>query len=92
MAASGREVRMQNLALIVVLAAKKRRQCPCGAVADHTYGVCLKCQARNAWRRKVTGTRRKAARRRLAHHAGSVARFLVDALTPLAIVSTALES
>ena len=77
---------MQNLALIVVLAAKKRRQCPCGAVADHTYGLCLKCEARNAWRRKVAATRRKAARRRLAHHARSVTRSLADALTPLATI------
>jgi hypothetical protein len=81
MATSGREVRMQNLALIVALAAKKRRQCSCGAVADPIHGVCLKCQARNAWRRKVTATRRKVARRRLAHHARSVARFVAGALT-----------
>ena len=54
---------MRNLALAIILADQRRRQCPCGAVADRPLGLCRKCQDRNAWRRKTTSTRRKGARR-----------------------------
>ena len=54
---------MHNLALIVILAEPRRRQCPCGAVADRRSGICRKCQDRNAWRRKATAKQRKATRR-----------------------------
>lgn len=83
---------MHNLALIVALAEQRRRQCPCGAVADRPYGLCRKCQDRNAWRRKTASTRRKAARRRrLAHRVRSVARFLANVLTLFANVSIGTE-
>jgi hypothetical protein len=74
---------MHNLALTVILADQRRRQCPCGAVADRPFGLCRKCQNRNAWRRKTTAGRRKATRRRLADGARNVARLLVGVLTAL---------
>ena len=55
---------MRNLAFAVILADKRRRQCPCGAVADRPFGLCRKCQDRNAWRRKTTFTLRESARRK----------------------------
>jgi hypothetical protein len=55
---------MHNLALTVILADQRRRQCPCGAVADRPFGLCRKCQHRNEWRRKTTTPRRKARHRR----------------------------
>ena len=66
---------MHNLALTVILAEQRRRQCPCGAVADRPFGLCRKCQDRSAWRRKATTRRRKANRRRVGNHARKVARI-----------------
>ncbi len=65
---------MHNLALTVILADQRRRQCPCGAVADQPFGLCRKCQDRNAWRRKASASRRKGARRRIGHRVRRVAR------------------
>ena len=70
---------MHNLALIVALAAQRRRQCPCGAVTERPFGFCRKCQDRNAWRRKATAKRRKATRR-------PVSRRLRDAVGALFIL------
>jgi hypothetical protein len=81
---------MHNLALTVILADQRRRQCPCGAVADRPFGLCRKCQDRNAWRRKNT-TRRKATRRRIASRTRHIARFLVGVLTVLPLISNGLE-
>ena len=81
---------MHNLALIVALAAQRRRQCPCGAVAERPFGCCRKCQARNAWRRKTATPRRKANRRRSARRVHNNARFLVDALALPAITSNGM--
>lgn len=70
--------------LITALYEAKRRQCPCGAVAEHPRGLCRKCQARMAWRRKTTTrtSRRGASRRRLAkRHARSLARLANDAMS-----------
>lgn len=66
---------MHNLALTVILAEQRRRQCPCGAVADRPFGLCRKCQDRSAWQRKTTTRRRKATRRRVGYHARKVARI-----------------
>ena len=63
---------MHNLALIVILAEQRRRQCPCGAVADRRSGICRKCQDRNAWRRKTTSAHRKAGRRHRGHRSRQV--------------------
>ena len=62
---------MQNLALTVILADQRRRQCPCGAVADRPFGLCRKCQHRNEWRRKTTP--RRKVRRRIGRRARKVA-------------------
>ena len=82
---------MHNLALIVILAEQRRRQCPCGAVVDRPFGLCRKCQNRNAWRRKTTSGRRKAIRRRLADRARNVARFLGGILAQLPTMINGLE-
>jgi hypothetical protein len=82
---------MHNLALTIILAEQRRRQCPCGAVADRPLGLCRKCQDRNAWRRKTTSPRRKVARRRLSHRARRVARFFADVFTLFAAVSIGME-
>ena len=66
---------MHNLALTVILAEQKCRQCPCGAVADRPFGLCRKCQDRNAWRRKTTSKRRKATRGRIGRRARKVAQI-----------------
>jgi hypothetical protein len=76
---------MHNLALAVILADQRRRQCPCGAVADRPYGLCRKCQDRNAWRRKAISTHRKTARRRISRRVHDIGRFLVGALAVLLI-------
>ena len=72
---------MHNLALTVILAEQRRRQCPCGAVADQPFGLCRKCQDRNAWRRKTTSTRRKATRRRFGRRTRNVTRLFTDVFT-----------
>jgi hypothetical protein len=72
---------MHNLALIVVLAEQRRRQCPCGAVADRPFGLCLKCRDRNAWRRKGVSNRRRGTRRRRGHRTRNVTRTFFDAVT-----------
>jgi hypothetical protein len=66
---------MHNLALAVILTEQRRRQCPCGAVADRPHGLCRKCQDRSAWRRKTTSTRRKATRRRIGHRVRKATRI-----------------
>jgi hypothetical protein len=66
---------------IAALAHESRRQCPCGAVAEHSYGLCRKCRARVAWRRKATGTNRRTARRLAARHIRTLVQFL--AFTPI---------
>ena len=81
---------MRNLALAIILADQRRRQCPCGAIADRPFGLCRKCQDRNAWRRKAISTRRKTthsktARRRISHRVHDIGRFLVGALSVLLI-------
>ena len=63
---------MHNLALIVILAEQRRRQCPCGAVADRHSGLCRKCQDRNAWRRKTSSAHREAGRRHRGHRSRKV--------------------
>jgi len=78
---------MHNLALTVILAEQRRRQCPCGAVADRPFGFCRKCQDRSAWRRKATAKRRKATRRPVSRRLRGVA----TALFILRNISNGLE-
>jgi hypothetical protein len=74
---------MHNLALAVILADQKGRQCPCGAVADRPHGLCRKCQDRKSWRRKTESTRRsctthrKTRRRRIARRVHDIAALAV---------------
>jgi hypothetical protein len=70
---------MQHPDLLAALAKDRIRQCPCGAIAERQHGLCRKCQARNAWRRKTTRTRRQAARRRVSRRVRNAARPLVGA-------------
>lgn len=82
---------MHNLALIVALTEQRRRQCPCGAVAEQRFGLCRKCQARNAWRRKTTPSHRKATRGRPARRTRKVARFFGGMFTLFTTVSNGTE-
>jgi hypothetical protein len=82
---------MHNLALAVILADQRRRQCPCGAVADRPFGFCRKCQDRNAWRRKTTSRSRKTARRSIARRTHNVAQFLIGSLAMPLISGNGLE-
>lgn len=78
---------MHNLALTVILADQRHRQCPCGAVADRRLGLCRKCQDRKAWRRKTTTPRRKTSRRGFARRVHDAARFLTGAVIVLTVNS-----
>lgn len=75
--------------LITRLAEDRRRHCPCGAVAEHSYGLCRKCQARMLWRRKTTRKSRRAARHLTVRHG---ARLLADAMSLLRTTSKGVES
>jgi hypothetical protein len=83
---------MHHPDLLIALAMDRRRQCPCGAVAERPNGLCRKCQARNAWRRKTTSIRRQAARRRVGRRVRNVARLLVGALSLLQTTSKEMGS
>jgi hypothetical protein len=48
---------MQHPDLLAALAEDKRRQCPCGAMAEEAFGLCRKCHARFAWRRKTASVK-----------------------------------
>jgi hypothetical protein len=37
-------------------------RCPCGAAAAHRYGLCTKCQARAAWKRRKAPARHTTRR------------------------------
>jgi hypothetical protein len=81
---------MHNLALILILAETRRRQCPCGAVPDRPFGLCRKCQNRKAWRRKTTTPRRKTGRRGFARRVHRDALALLDALAMFPTISNGL--
>jgi len=66
--------------LLAPPAGGRRRQCPCGAVTDHSYHLCRKCRARVVWRRKTTRTSRRVARRLTARQAHNGARTFAQAL------------
>ena len=78
---------MHNLALAVILADQRRRQCPCGAVADRPFGLCRKCQDRDAWQRKTTTPRRKTSHRGFGRRVHDAARFLAGAVAVLTVNS-----
>ena len=69
---------MLHVYLATSLAADRRRQCPCGAVAERPHSLCRKCQARIAWRRKAL---RKSRRGHLAtRHGRTFVRLLADTM------------
>jgi hypothetical protein len=82
---------MDHPRLIAVLADDRRRQCPCGAVAEQSERLCRKCHARMTWRRKTTRTSRHAARRLAAHQAHEGTCILASAMELLQIVSKGVE-
>jgi hypothetical protein len=74
--------------LAAVIHAEKKRQCPCGAIAEHRYGLCRKCQARAAWRRRNTATSRRRSRRPAMRHVRGLAKLIVGATVLLGISTT----
>jgi hypothetical protein len=83
---------MDHPRLIAVLADDRRRQCPCGAVAEQPQRLCRKCHARMTWRRKTTRTSRRAARRLAAHQAHEGTRILASAMALLQAMGKGVES
>jgi hypothetical protein len=81
---------MHHPDLLAALAQDRIRQCPCGAIADRPYGLCRKCQARFAWRRKNASRRRQAARR-LNGRTRNLARLLVGVMSLLMTTSKGTE-
>jgi hypothetical protein len=47
-------------------------RCPCGSAAEHRYGLCAKCSARAAWKRRKAPARHKTRRatRRISRRLG----------------------
>jgi hypothetical protein len=77
--------------IMVALATERRRQCPCGAVAERPGALCPKCQARMAWRRRYGATSRRAARRLRRRQARDGTRLLTGALALLGITGKGME-
>jgi hypothetical protein len=75
--------------LLTALAEDRRRQCPCGAVAERPQGLCRKCRHRMLWRRKTARTSRRAARRLAVRHG---AQLLAVAMSALRTTSKGVES
>jgi hypothetical protein len=78
--------------LIAALTEIRHRQCPCGAVTDKPHGLCRKCHARVAWRRKTTRTSRRAARRLATRQAREGARIFASTMSLLRILGKEVES
>jgi hypothetical protein len=78
---------MQHPDLLAALAEDRRRQCPCGAMAEEAFGLCRKCHARFAWRRKTASRRHQAARKRVGRRVRRVARLLTGTTSLLSITT-----
>jgi len=48
---------MNHPILVVALVEDRQRRCPCGAVAQHCYGLCRECRAVAAWQQETGRTR-----------------------------------
>ena len=83
---------MDHPRLIAALADDRRRQCPCGAVAERSERLCRKCHARMTWRRKTARTSRRAARRLAAHQAHEGTRIFASAMALLKAIGKGVES
>ena len=73
---------------VAALHMEKQRQCPCGAIAEHRYGLCRKCRARVAWRRHNAATSRRRSRRLAVRHVRNLAKLIVGATVLLGITTT----
>ena len=82
---------MNHPILIAALVEDRRRRCPCGAVAQKSYGVCRERHAVAVWRCETARTWR-----RVAHNwtrAGTLkARLLAWVASLLQIISKGAES
>ena len=78
--------------LIAALAVIRHHQCPCGAATGKTRGLCRKCQARIAWRRKTTPASRRAARRLATRQAREGALIFAGAMSLLQSMSKGAQS
>jgi hypothetical protein len=58
---------------------EKQRQCPCGALAGRRHGLCRKCEARAAWRRRATATKRRSSRRLTVRRVRHLTRRIIGA-------------
>jgi hypothetical protein len=83
---------MNQSRLIIALADDRRRQCPCGAVAQRPERLCRKCHARMLWRRRTTRTNRRAARRLAALQAHEGSHILASAMALLQVIGRGVES
>lgn len=90
MANEWKGVPMHNPYLLAALAEDRRRQCPCGAMAERSFGLCRKCQARGAWRRRTTSRRRQAVRRLTGRRIRGIARLLAEAMPLLPTLTTGM--
>jgi hypothetical protein len=82
---------MHHPDLLAALAQDRIRQCPCGAITDRPFGLCRKCQARIAWRRKTASRRRQAARQRVDGRVRNVVRLLVGVMSLLLTTDKEME-
>ena len=82
---------MNHPILVAALAEDRRRQCPCGAVAQQPYGLCRECRAVAVWRHETARTSRRAASRWT--RAGTAkARLLAWVASLLQIIGKGAES
>jgi hypothetical protein len=82
---------MNHPILIAALVEDRRRQCPCGAVAQQPYGLCRERQAVVVWRRETKRTKRRGTPNRT--RAGTLkARLLAQAPSLLQIIGEGAEN
>jgi|HubBroStandDraft_5_1064220.scaffolds.fasta_scaffold346414_1 hypothetical protein len=61
---------------IITIPQQYTRQCPCGAVPEYPHNMCRKCHAGMVWRRRKTGSPRRASRRRRSRQSRDNSRIL----------------
>ena len=62
--------------IMITIAQERARHCPCGATPESPYGLCRKCHAAMAWRRRKAGPPRRASRRRRGRQSRERSRIL----------------
>jgi hypothetical protein len=68
------------------------RQCPCDVIIEQPDRLCLKCQARMAWRRRTTRTNCRAARQLTARQAHEGTRIFASATALSTTISEGVEN